>query len=70
MSSHGCFLLTRVERGGGQRAKEGGQHRLQSLVLSSHYLGRSEVKVSHSFYIQTAAQMTHTQQYLFIPGPI
>lgn len=64
MSFHGCFLLTRVERGGGQRVEEGGQRQLQSLVQSSHYSSRSEVKVSHSFYIQTAAQMIQTARFI------
>lgn len=64
MSFHGCSPLTREQRGAGQRAEEGGQRRPQSLnthnlfIQSSHNLGRSEVKkVSHSFYIQTAAHM-------------
>ncbi|KAM7371629.1 hypothetical protein PAMP_008847 [Pampus punctatissimus] len=64
MSFH--FLLTREERGDGQRVEKGGRllslstHNL--LIQSSHNLGRSEVKkkVSRSlFYIQTAAQMIH-----------
>lgn len=72
MSFHGCFLLTWEEKGGGQRAEEGGQRRLQSLrkhnllIQLSHSFGRSEVKKSHTvfffyIYIQTAAQIIKTR---------
>lgn len=74
MTFNGCFLLTQEGRGGGQRVEEGGQRPLQSLdthdllIQSSHNLGRSEVKkVSHSFYIQTAAQMKQTATFIH-PG--
>ena len=74
MTFHGCFLQTQEGRGGGQRAEEGGQRRLQSLdthdllIQSSHNLGGSKVKkVSHSFYIQTAAQIKQTATFIH-PG--
>lgn len=60
MFSRGCFL----HRGGGQRAGEGGQHRLQRLnahkllIQSSHNLGRSEVIKSFTqFFIYKPQQI-------------